>query len=155
MPRSFDYKYEPDMILASDDEGSQYEIEVEREKPFYYKDKYLCDGVWYHEKFPLRWAYQHEEGTGPKDCEGCKQYGFVGETFIGYCVDCADVVYEGECGRGFIGNGKECNEEYAKEYISAFRSYLRGVDVKSIQPLESDDESIEPLPRMEVNLFAG
>jgi len=50
---------------------------------------YSYDGELYTGSFPYAWAKMHIAGTGPKECDGCKHYGFYNGVFIGYCANCA------------------------------------------------------------------
>ena len=141
------------LYLSDEEDTTDYPREPPKEPPFYFKDKYLYDNVWYHEKFPLSWADYHVKGTGPLECKSCIDYGFVNQTFIGYCVKCADEIYEGQCGRGFVAPGVECDDDICLMYDSAFDIYLKGVNVKKIQPLHDDpDDSLEPPKRMRLDI---
>jgi hypothetical protein len=99
-------------------------------EPIVYNDDEF-DDVWngvYHDSFPEEWAVNHEDGTGPEQCVNCAVYGCVGDTFIGYCANCAIGVYKGSRGRGFM----DALEEYdatkeGLDYPSAFETYLKGV----------------------------
>jgi len=51
---------------------------------------YSYDGELYTGSFPYAWAKMHIAGTGPKECDGCKRYGFYNGVFIGYCANCVD-----------------------------------------------------------------
>jgi len=103
---------------------------------FYYGDKYLLDGVWYHHRFPMAWAIDHVEGTGPVDCNNCACFGSVNDIFIGYCANCADYQYEGKRGRGFMGEGVEFSDESVMGFPSAFDTYLKGVDIAAIESID-------------------
>jgi hypothetical protein len=102
------------------------------EEPFHYGNVYLYDYQWYHEKFPKEWAMSHLPETGPRQCNNCAEYGSVNGVFIGYCANCAVYCYEGSRCRGFMGDGVELDNEH----LSAFDTYLEGVDITSIQPIE-------------------
>jgi hypothetical protein len=108
---------------------------------YHYQDKYLYDYQWYHEKFPEEWILKHRHGTGPGQCENCADYGTVNGIFIGYCANCAIHVYKGTRGRGFIGGGLEDSANDVIEYPSAFDTYLTGVDVLTIEPIDNDIEN--------------
>lgn len=43
---------------------------------------YSYDGELYTGSFPYAWAKMHIAGTGPKECGGCKRYGFYNGVFI-------------------------------------------------------------------------
>lgn len=113
-----------------------------QEDPLYYDDKYLYDNFWYYKTFPLEWAKSHLDETGPNDCSNCAEFGCVSGVFIGYCANCAIYVYEGERGRGFMGDGEEFTGSLALDYPSAFDTYLEGINIDGITPIpESQDQS--------------
>uniref|UniRef100_A0A6C0JES2 Uncharacterized protein n=1 Tax=viral metagenome TaxID=1070528 RepID=A0A6C0JES2_9ZZZZ len=118
------------------DEENAPTLNPPEEIPFYYADRYLYDGVWYHLKFPENWAKNHSCMTGPHDCANCAYFGSVNGVFLGYCCNCADYNYKGARGRGFIDIGIELNDETVIEYNSAFDTYLQGVDVSAIRSIE-------------------
>jgi hypothetical protein len=92
-------------------------------KPAYYSyDEELYCGT-----FPEEWAENHLPGTGPKDCNNCAYFGSWNGVFLGYCANCADYEYNGECGRGFVDCGKENDAEEVQDYSSAFDTYLKDV----------------------------
>ena len=45
--------------------------------------------------FPLEWAINHFEQTGPDECEGCFEYGCDDSIFKQYCMDCQVYEYMG------------------------------------------------------------
>ena len=108
-----------------------------QEEPFYIGQHYLYDGFWYYHKFPVKWAKDHRENSGPKKCLNCLAYGTLhnGTLFLGYCVDCARWIYGMKRGYGFVGEGEE-----ASCPIGALQSYLHGIDIDSIPPLICDDD---------------
>jgi hypothetical protein len=92
-------------------------------KPAYYSyDEELYCGT-----FPENWVEDCLEGTGPKECGNCAYYGSWNGVFLGYCANCAQFMYNGERGRGFIDIGKEC--DYNPEVCgpSVFDTYLKGL----------------------------
>ena len=92
-------------------------------KPAYYSyDEELYCGT-----FPENWVEDCLEGTGPKECGNCAYYGSWNGVFLGYCANCAQYVYNGERGHGFIDIGKEC--DYNPEVCgpSVFDTYLKGL----------------------------
>ena len=92
------------------------------------------EGV-YHEKFPQEWATFQLEGTGPHECNNCADYGCVGDTFIGYCVNCAIYAYENTRGRGFINKGVEFLDEETIDVPGAFDTYLSGLIFDGVDAL--------------------
>ena len=97
-------------------------------KPAYYSyDEELYCGT-----FPEKWVLDHLPNTGPKECENCACYGSWNGVFLGYCANCAEYVYNGERGRGFIDIGKEVGqnvdlEDAALNGPSVFDTYLKDV----------------------------
>ena len=77
--------------------------------------------------FPEEWAENHAEGTGPKECRNCNDFGSWNGVFIGYCANCA-YVYNGTRGRGLMGLGKENDDPSVLEYPSIYSTYLKDVD---------------------------
>jgi hypothetical protein len=134
--------YSSDIDYNTDTEYEEDNIE----EPYYNGDKYLYQGYWYHRNFPVMWALTHAIDSGPKDCMNCRDYGCVNGVFIGYCVNCAEYLYDGERCRGFIDNGIEIDEY---EYDSAFDTYLKGINIAEIKPFcninntDSDDSDDE------------
>jgi hypothetical protein len=136
-----------DFIMDPAEEDIEY-TEFNIEEPYYHDDKYLYQGAWYHKNFPVIWAMSHEDDTGPSQCANCADYGCVNDIFIGYCANCADYYYDGQRGKGFIDNGIEFDEN---DFVSAFDTYLKDVDVTKIKPIcepididcDSDSDSDE------------
>jgi len=107
--------------------------------PFYYQGKYLLQGSWYHENFPIGWARNHEEGTGPSNCNNCAHFGSINGIFIGYCCNCANYIYNFERGRGFVDVGEEISTGESTNYTSVFDTYLKDVDIEAIEPVIDDN----------------
>jgi hypothetical protein len=120
------------------DTNQEYIIPLE--EPLYFNDKYLYDNRWYHENFPVEWAVDHLEDTGPNECLNCEDYGCINGIFIGYCVNCATHVYNGSRGRGFIDYGIEYNGDEVLNKPSVFDTYLKDVNVFDIEPIITYDE---------------
>lgn len=132
---------------------AEQEQDPPREEPFYHEGKYLYQGVWYHEQFPVSWAMYHHFDTGPRDCLNCACYGSVEGVFVGYCANCALHVYTGGRGRGFMGDGVELDTDRARAYPSAFDTYLVDVDVTAIVPVDAmeteEPENVEAVSEFE------
>lgn len=64
--------------------------------------RYLHNGHWYHSTFPVEWAENHLDGTGPGSCSICDKYGFRNGAFIGYCASCVAFKYKYERTCGFV-----------------------------------------------------
>jgi len=127
-----------DFVMDPAEEDIEY-TEFNIEEPYYHDDKYLYQGAWYHKNFPVIWAMSHEDDTGPSQCANCADYGCVNDIFIGYCANCADYYYDGERGKGFIDNGIEFDEN---DFVSAFDTYLKDVDVTKIKPICEPIDSV-------------
>ena len=134
---------DPIWNYVSDDED-----EYPQEEPFHYEDKYLYDYQWYHEKFPVAWAVNHKEGTGPGQCSNCADYGSINGVFIGYCANCATCDYEGTRGRGFIEAGVELSENDVLRFESAFETYLSGVNLNEILPIPGQNNNLSRVPSL-------
>jgi len=107
-------------------------------KPAYYSyDEELYCGT-----FPEEWAENHLLGTGPKDCTNCALYGSWNGVFLGYCANCANYEYEGECGRGFINCGKENDAEEVQHFPSAFDTYLKDVSLDDVGDKDFMDSAL-------------
>jgi hypothetical protein len=126
-----------DFIMDPAEEDIEY-TEFNIEEPYYHDDKYLYQGAWYHKNFPVIWAMTHEPDSGPSQCANCADFGCVNHVFIGYCANCADYCYDGERGRGFIDNGIEFDD--FESAVSAFDTYLKGVDISQIRPIYEEPE---------------
>jgi hypothetical protein len=65
--------------------------------PYYIGD----DGYNYVDTFDKKWITQHNLYlSGPKYCNNCKMDGMIENVFIGYCMDCAIIIFCGERGQG-------------------------------------------------------
>jgi hypothetical protein len=101
-------------------------------------DTYSYDYILYHKNFPEEWAKSHATAdAGPSVCYNCVDYGCINNVFIGYCANCAQFVYNGTRGRGFISVGIEDDEPDAQDYPSIFETYMKDVDIDKIKsPME-------------------
>ena len=98
-----------------------------KERAYYSYNEELYAGT-----FPEDWSKNHAPGTGPKNCNNCAYFGMWNGVFLGYCANCADHIYNGERGRGFIRVGIENSEKGVLKYSSAFDSYLRDVKLDDV-----------------------
>jgi hypothetical protein len=119
-------------MLIDDDREDEFTPEIIEGDGIYGYDYY-----WYHEKFPKEWALSHKEGTGPSQCENCADHGCINEVFVGYCANCAQYIYDGERGIGFLCafQGLELNSGEDDSLLgrSALETYLKGVDLSIIR----------------------
>lgn len=110
---------------------------------------YSYRGHLYINQFPKMWATAHAADTGPEECENCNFYGSWNGIFIGYCVNCAEYVYEFQRGHGFIDHGEELDEDIPQ--LRAMDTYLCDVDLDkcgdelntAFYYISSDDEEHE------------
>lgn len=56
---------------------------------------YIYNNQKYSTCFPLEWAINHFEKTGPHECQGCFEYGCDDSIFKQYCMDCQVYEYMG------------------------------------------------------------
>lgn len=55
----------------------------------------------YIDTFSKKWIVQHKLYlSGPNYCKYCKSDGMLDDIFIGYCIDCAIIIFCGERGQG-------------------------------------------------------
>ena len=87
-------------------------------------ETYQIGNVKYHSRFPREWAENHWTETGPEDCDNCAYNGSLNGVFIGYCVNCADYVYNGERGNGLWGGGLDFDQDNG---LSIYDTYLSGL----------------------------
>jgi hypothetical protein len=91
---------------------------------------YLCDDEYYTIHFPKEWAVSHKMGSGPKECSNCADFGSWNGVFIGYCMNCADYMYNYERGSGFYTYGIETS--VGDPCLYAMNTYLKNVDFRSV-----------------------
>lgn len=102
----------------------------------------------YHRCFPAEWADSHAPETGPEQCLNCASSGCYQGQFIGYCANCADYVYHGRRGRGFVAECTELLSAKTSKWASAYETYLSGVDFAQFLDARSQriSEAILPDP---------
>jgi hypothetical protein len=110
------------------------------------KEYYEIDGIYYIGTFPIDWATNHIEYTGPISCMNCQDYGSYNGVFIGYCANCSEYVYEGKRGRGFMNHGVE-KENDDNEIVSVFDTYLKHMDpdIVNIESIDIGENSHEKI----------
>jgi hypothetical protein len=96
--------------------------------------------IYYIGAFPKDWALNHMDESGPENCENCYCYGSWNGIFIGYCVNCAEFIYNGKRGRGFTTNGVESEDN--DKFISIFDTYLKGIDI-NLYDIEDSYEEVK------------
>jgi len=94
---------------------------------------YVLDGIKYDIHFPLAWAVDHKQDTGPKVCGNCSSYGKINNVFVCYCANCY-MMYEGRRG-GQVMVADHLDEESLWDELF----YLRGVSKSKIGLSDSDN----------------
>jgi len=89
---------------------------------------YSYDGELYTSTFPGEWACEHLPGTGPKECDECREVGGWNGVFIAYCGPCARK-YDFERGTGFDSVGHDLHSTASN---SASNTYLYGIEWNDI-----------------------
>jgi hypothetical protein len=116
-----------------------------------YDDYYSYQGELYIKQFPKMWATSHVPETGPGECGNCNVYGSWNGIFIGYCVNCAEYVYEYQRGHGFIDHGEEQDMDVPQ--LRAMDTYLHGIELDEIEiapnrdfyNIDYDSETVDDL----------
>ena len=54
---------------------------------------YEYNGQKYSICFPIEWATNHFEKTGPHECINCLHYGCTDDVFTSYCINCQEYEY--------------------------------------------------------------
>jgi len=117
-------QYNPNQIIYCGDHNQYYN----------YNDEL------YTATFPQEWASSHAPGSGPTECDNCRNYGSWNGVFIGYCINCAnDPIYEGKRGRGMMSYGIELYATKQSKNISMYDSYFKDADLEKIGDLWIDD----------------
>lgn len=93
---------------------------------------YNYDGINYISTFPTEWVINHKQGTGPKECDTCKCYGYCNNVFLGYCGACAQFEYYGQRGRGFLHNLEENSNDFIDAFPSIFSTYASKYTIDKI-----------------------
>lgn len=127
------------------------------------------DGYKYVDTFNKRWISQHRLYlSGPNYCKSCKSDGMFDDVFIGYCIDCAIIIFCGERGQGFK-HKYTLNEwrywlklpDYLNQYENILIRYLydnrlyddknNNIELNSTKPFMSTDLYIESCSELEYN----
>jgi len=82
---------------------------------------YIYNYQFYSINFPLEWAINHYDGTGPLQCKKCQYNGCKDGIFYEYCNDCQLFQY----------NSNRITTEYCKESSK----HLRGKYSSSVAPI--------------------
>lgn len=84
---------------------------------------YVHEKTKYYLYFPYEWLTTMAPGTGPNQCQNCAMHGIVDGAFIGYCVDCANYMYDMKRGHGFIFGKEQLDPD--NKATSALFTYLK------------------------------
>jgi hypothetical protein len=111
---------------------------------------YVVDGYKYDIHFPLVWALDHkctpneyQNGSGPKDCSNCFEYGSINNVFVGYCSNCLRDVYDYKRGNHPIDPAAPINILSERELWIQF-SYMNDVKISEIGDKNDPQETINP-----------
>lgn len=110
---------------------------------------YVVDRYKYHTRFPIEWALNHTifrtgrrkefiEGSGPKDCDNCREYGTIRGVFVGYCGTCLDHYKNSKEWRGNPMGGWDINDLDISS-IHQMYPYMIGVNKSEIGDDDYDD----------------
>jgi len=109
---------------------SPYFVYRNNKKAYYsYDDQLYCP------TFPLEWAMDHHQDTGPKECKNCAYFGSHLGVFVGYCLNCAQYEYETLRGKGLIkasSYGPLEELDSCKGESIFLDTYMKGVDMDEI-----------------------
>ena len=90
--------------------------------------------------FPLEWALEYNlqyelvydntiisVSAGPSNCNNCACYGSLNGVFVCYCLNCADIIFNGE-----RGNGASINSSNESIIDVDKLPYMEGVEIEEI-----------------------
>ncbi len=101
----------------------------------------------YFKSFPDTWIEEESlYNVGPRFCENCKYYGSLDNIFIGYCVNCANNIFDGERGSGMSGNEIMLNPSEFDFEKCPYMSSLQKAQVKKAI-FENNIEKIRIVPK--------
>lgn len=103
---------------------------------------YKYDDIYYDIAFPPFWTLTHMNGTGPNQCNSCKDDGCFRGVFIMYCVNCAKQYDNNDVGYGAISSGVELITGNVRK--SAWYTYLKDRNLNYIGlPEEMNSEDFD------------
>jgi len=100
---------------------------------------YSYDDELYDIHFPIEYAQNHWNNSGPKNCMNCADFGSWRCVFIGYCRNCAEYIYKFERGNGMINYGLEHPGDPEK---SIYNTYLKYVDLEDVGDIDMNPSHI-------------
>jgi len=129
-------------------------------------DYYEVDGCKYISTFPYEWAIDHKWhheykdcGSGPKECENCREYGSINGVFVLYCANCKDYIYDTLPGpkRSGLASGYLSTEEIkTDEELWQQAPYMVGISLSQIREPKVEVEQVaETAQQMELTQTAS
>ena len=100
---------------------------------------YEYNGQKYSICFPIEWATNHFEKTGPLECINCLHYGCTDDVFTTYCINCQEYEYNftrvpGDNSINLYNLELNSNDEYDNiSDISENESFLD--NISSVMPI--------------------
>jgi len=100
---------------------------------------YEYNGQKYSICFPIEWATNHFEKTGPLECINCLHYGCTDDVFTTYCINCQEYEYNftrvpGDNGINKYNLELNSNDDYDNiSDISENESFLD--NISSVMPI--------------------
>jgi hypothetical protein len=92
---------------------------------------YTCENQKYFIYFPYEWVLNMQPGSGPKHCKNCKLHGIVDNMFLGYCMDCANYIYDFTRGHGFLWGIEQIDMNHKES--SANFTYLKYTSASTVE----------------------
>jgi len=116
---------------------------VEESIVYFENHKTYC-GQKYVLTFPDEWILDELQYSG-RGCGNCKFYGSWRGVMLGYCYNCANYIYDGKRGLGFVGFGVEEIYDLERNTESAATTtYLLNIDLEKIGDIrENPEDTIE------------
>jgi hypothetical protein len=98
-------------------------------------------GYKYTSHFPVQWALNHLQYTGPEECDCCRKQGTINGVFAFYCCNCQQ---EYEYARGGSGEKLYFGYDISQEDLWSEFNYLKGVKFSEIGDEELGQNNNEP-----------
>jgi hypothetical protein len=98
-------------------------------------------GYKYTSQFPIQWALDHLEYTGPEECDCCRKQGTINGVFAFYCCNCQQ---DYEYTRGGSGEKLYFGYDISQEDLWSEFNYLNGVKFSEIGDEELGQNNNEP-----------
>jgi len=98
-------------------------------------------GYKYTSQFPIQWALDHLEYTGPEECDCCRKQGTINGVFAFYCCNCQQ---DYEYTRGGSGEKLYFGYDISQEDLWSEFNYLKGIKFSEIGDEELGQNNNEP-----------